>query len=345
MGSVTRPDVRSEGGIKARLRDRVGVRFAAAVAVAIAAVAGCSAPSSSSSLSAATPGPTSVQPTAVSSLTPAPTGYAVSEAIALRDAGALGSDPISLVGYWTNRSIAHSCAAPPQPEGEIDIWCHDGEYGITEANEAIGQLTNDSRFIPAVSAHLTPFVPKDFESTLFGGLMQLEFPPVPIVVKGHFDDPRAAECHKSRVQNCRERLVLDEILAWDSLSVPPATPPPTPTPFPSPAPAALFGPEMCAGDVEYSFVGWTTTAELNMGFERPGHVFAMVTRDVIPIGDWIEDPNGSGQQFRWWGQRVCLSEDIYVGQAFNEVPFGFDAANGTGFKEWEDGRHEPGDPP
>jgi hypothetical protein len=139
--------------------------------------------------------------------------------------------------------------------------------------------------------------------------------------------------------------VIDKILAFDPLSGRPATRPPTPTLVPSPTPAALFGPEMCAGDVEYAFVGWTTTEELDMGFERPGHVLAMVTADVIPIGDWIDDPNGSGQQFRWWGRRVCLSEDIYVGQAFNEVPISSDAVNGTGFQEWEDGRHEPGDPP
>ena len=325
---------------------RPGVtRTIAGLAVVGLALSACTASQPiASSLTPGTPeGSGNAQPTP--SGTPVPSGYTVSQAIALRDAGELGSDPINLVGYWTNRVIGHSCAVPPQPQAEIDIWCHDGEFGITEANEAIGQLTNDARLIPAAGAHLTPFVPRDLESVLFGGLMQLEFPPVPIVVKGHFDDPLAAECHESRVQSCRERFVLDEILAWDPLSVPPATPPPTPTPFPSPAPAALFGPETCAGDVEYSFVGWTTTAELNIGFERPGHVFAMVTKDVIPIGDWIEDPNGSGQQFRWWGQRVCLSEDIYVGQAFNEVPIGFDAVNGTGFKEWEDGRHQPGDPP
>jgi hypothetical protein len=42
---------------------------------------------------------------------------------------------------------------------------------------------------------------------------------------------------------------------------------------------------------------------------------------------------------------VCLSEDIYIGRPFNTVPITFHAINGTGFREWEDGRHEPGDPP
>jgi hypothetical protein len=277
-------------------------------------------------------------------VTPAPSGYTLSDAIELRDAGELGSEQVTLIGYWTNRITPHSCAPPPQPQGEIDVWCSDGEYGITEGNEAIAVLTNDYRLIPAESPHLTPWLPDSIARVLLGGLMQLEVPPVPIVVKGHFDDPRAASCHETRRQSCRERFVLDEILAFDPLGVAPATPTPPPTPFPDPPPLALFGPQMCPAD-GYAFVGWTTTDELGIGFDRPGHVFAMVTRDVIPIGSWIDDPNGSGQKFRWWGQRVCLSEDIYIGRPFNTVPITFHAINGTGFREWEDGRHEPGDPP
>ena len=100
---------------------------------------------------------------------------------------------------------------------------------------------------------------------------------------------------------------------------------------------AMFGPELCAGDVAYAFMGWITTDDLDISFDRPGHVYAMVTKDIIPIGNWIDDPDGSGQKFRWWGQRVCLSEDSYIGEPFNSVPITFDAINGTGFREWEDG--------
>ena len=74
----------------------------------------------------------------------------------------------------------------------------------------------------------------------------------------------------------------------------------------------------------------------------------MVTKDVIPISDWSghasDDPNDSPEGFRWWGQRVCLSQDIYIGQPFDHVPIEFDVIDGTGFKEWADGRREPGDP-
>jgi hypothetical protein len=40
-----------------------------------------------------------------------------------------------------------------------------------------------------------------------------------------------------------------------------------------------------------------------------------------------------------------VARDIEIGQPFNQVIMEFDAVNGTGFREWEDGRHEPGDPP
>jgi hypothetical protein len=125
---------------------------------------------------------------------------------------------------------------PPQPQGEIDVWCQDGEYGITERNEAIAQVTNDGRMFPAEGPYLTPWMPEHIARVLMGGIMQLEIPPAPIVVDGHFNDPRAADCHETRRQNCRNRFVIDEILAFDPLHVPPATPPPPPTPFPNPPP-------------------------------------------------------------------------------------------------------------
>jgi hypothetical protein len=183
---------------------------------------------------------------------------------------------------------------------------------------------------------------ENLERLLFG---RLPLPPVPIAVVGHFDDARAADCRVTARQLCRDRFVLDEVLAFDPSSVPPATPTPTPTPFPSPAPSPLFDKEECPGDVDYAFVGWTTTDALNIGTHFDGYVFAMVTADVIPIGEWIDDPNGSGQTFRWWGQRVCYSEDYHIGGPSNDVIMSFTAVDGTGFKEWEDGRQEPGDPP
>ena len=101
------------------------------------------------------------------------------------DAGGVGSEQITLNGYWTNRVRAHMCALPPQPQGEIDVWCQEGEYGITERNEAIAVFTNDGRMFPAEGPHLTPWLPENIARVLMGGIMQLEVPPAPIVVDGH----------------------------------------------------------------------------------------------------------------------------------------------------------------
>jgi hypothetical protein len=86
----------------------------------------------------------------------------------------------------------------------------------------------------------------------------------------------------------------------DPASVPPASPTPTPTPFPSPAPSPLFDKKECPGDVDYPFVGWTTTDALNIDTQFNGYVFAMVTAHVIPIGEWVDPPSAPGLTFRWW---------------------------------------------
>jgi hypothetical protein len=52
-----------------------------------------------------------------------------------------------------------------------------------------------------------------------------------------------------------------------------------------------------------------------------------------------------GLTFRWWGQRVCYARDFHIGKPPNDLAMSYTVVNGTGFKEWEDGRHEPGDPP
>ncbi|SRR6266540_2221874 len=266
---------------------------------------------------------------------------AVSKAIQLRNAGELGSNQITLNCFWTDRSGGGSCVPLDKP-GELEMYCYEGEFGITENSEAIREVTRDMRAVPAAGPHLTPWVPEKLERLLLG---RLPLPPVPIVVAGHFNDPRAADCGVTARQLCRDRFVLEEVLVFDPASVPPASPPPTPTPFPSPAPSPLFDKDECSGDVDYSFIGWTTTDALNIGTHFDGYVFAMVTADVIPLGEWVDPPSAPGQTFRWWGQRVCYAEDFQIGEPPNDLIMSFAAVERTGFKEWEDGRHELGDPP
>jgi hypothetical protein len=320
----------------------VAGRWCGTIAVAGALLlAACAAPAPSPTSATSIP---TLEPKPIP--TPAADGFRVSEALAKRDAGELGSDKITLIGYWSMRQIPHSCAAPMETPGELEVYCGDGEFGITERYEAILEYAPGFRAFPAEGPALTPWIAEVLWPRLIVPQTADGFyPPVPIVVVGHFDDPRAADCRPRAQQLCRDRFVVDEIVDFDPLSVPPATPPPTPTPFPDPPPPALFGPKSCPGDTSYAFVGWTTTADLNIGFEREGHVFVMVTANVIPIGEWIDDPNGSGHRFRIWGQRVCMSEDLNIGEPFDAVSMEFASVNGTEFKEWDDGRREPVDAP
>jgi hypothetical protein len=167
-----------------------------------------------------------------------------------------------------------------------------------------------------------------------------QYRPVPIVVVGHFDDARARECQDSAQQLCADRLVVTRIAAFDWEGVPTPAPTLPATPFPSPAPSGLFDPRdpnLCAGDVEYSFVGWTTTKDLGLSFERDGHVWAAVTASAVLLGgdSWNLGPDETGPKFRMWGRRICIAEE---GKP-SVVMYG--AVPGTSFKELEDGTHVP----
>jgi len=78
-------------------------------------------------------------------------------------------------------------------------------------------------------------------------------------------------------------------------------------------------------------------ADLHIQVDGPGYIYAMVTRDVIPIGGWFESPVYPGHKTRWWGQGVCFAIDS------GEMEFG--SVTGTGFLEIDDGRHIPGEGP
>lgn len=263
----------------------------------------------------------------------------VSEVLSARAAGGLKNGTVEVGGYWSDGSIMHSCAAPMggQP-GELEIYCMDGEWGITELDEPIVVIDQHGRMTRSNGPHLTPWVPNDLAGPLFRLPMinGQRYPPVPIVVRGHFDDSRASQCRLEARKLCQDRLVVDEILSFDPGSVPTPAPTPSPTPFPSPPPPALFQEKSCAGDVRYSFVGWTTTDALDLPFDRPGHVWAMVTAVPVPLGDWSEPVNG--HRFRWFGQRICIAEEGEEGV----IEFGH--VHGSTYKQWDDGRKEQAEP-
>ena len=269
----------------------------------------------------------------------------VGEAIAARDAGSLPDGRVAIRGFWTNYAVGHSCAPPLEMPGELEIYCHDGEYGITERDEPIWMIDLRSGQVTytAQGPHLTPWLSNDLEriEELFGlGMINGQwYPPVPIVVLGHFDDPRAADCRPDARQLCRDRLVIDQIIQFipEAVPMPGVTPPPTP--FPSPAPSGLFEPEDCAGDVPYTFVGWTTVEDLGIDRGIEGHIWAVISRDPVDrSGEWIDGP--SGQRYRHFARVICFRPEYDPFETMN-----YESVPGTEEIHWEDGLITSGNAP
>jgi hypothetical protein len=252
------------------------------------------------------------------------------------------SGPIALRGFWTERSYGHSCPYFDHSETNLEVFCHDGEYGITQLNEPIQTITADHRLVLPTGPSLTPWIPDGIDAVLFGLpiVNDQKYTPVPIVVIGHIDDPRASECSADERQKCLDRFVIDEIVSFDPTSVPAPTPTPVPSPFPyDNPPPAPFAPSDCPGDTEYAFVGWKTMDEIGMWFPESGQknevVFVVITKHVIEVGNWLGEP---GRRFRTMGQRVCFANEWERGgMTFTTVP-------GTKYREWDDGTHTPIDP-
>ena len=186
----------------------------------------------------------------------------------------------------------------------------------------------------ATGPHLSPYVPPELQQRLLG---QTTPAPVPIVVLGHFRNSRASECVPEVRQVCLDRFVIESALVYDPASAPAATQASTPTPFPSPAPSGLFPATHCAGDVPYSFVGWTTTDTFHSTLSYEGHVWAVVTRDVVPTGQWNELPDSPGHFNLPMGRRVCVGLEIAPGAMSVGVVLG------TAYRQWDDGRRTTAD--
>ena len=330
----------SAGGSRRRW---LSLGFAASV-VAIAALM-------VAALGGATPTPTSsTEPAtkaATASPSPAPSSsiasMSVSEALDAHAAATLPDGEATIRGFWTNGSIRHSCVPPLEQPGDLEIYCYDGEFGITERDEPIMTIgDNGAVTYVATGPHLTPYLSTDTLGTeLMAGLSgdRRRYPPIPIVFEGHFGDPRAADCRPEARQLCLDRFVVDRILLFDLASVSQPTPTPTATPFPSPWPPGLFEATECAGDMPYSFVGWTTFEEL--GFDRSsGHIWVAISRDPVDrSGEWIEDVPGL-LRYRLFARVIC-----YRAEWDSSGGIGFESVPGSNEIHWEDGRITPGENP
>jgi hypothetical protein len=268
----------------------------------------------------------------------------VSQALAAHEAGDLPGGRVAMRGYWTSSPVAHGCAPPPAGAGELEIWCYDDEFGITERDEPIWQIdtrTGEETYT-AQGPHLTPYLPAGLDGAdqLFLPMINGQwYPPVPIVVLGHFDDPRAEDCRPEARRLCRNRLVIDRIVEFDIDAVPTPGITPSPTPFPSPGPPGMFEPEECAGDVPYTFVGWTTVDELGLDRGIVGHIWAVISRDPVDrSGEWIDGP--SGQRYRHFARAICFRAEYDPFETMN-----YESVPGTEEIHWEDGLITPGNAP
>lgn len=217
-------------GTRRTPRRAVVLALAAALVIAvigaISLVGGGSAPPSATA-------PTSPSPSA--KIAGPPIGESVNglivrsvgQVLDRRASGAIKGEPIALGGYWTDRTIVHSCAVVVPEPGVLELGCHDIEFGITERNEPILTFHPD-QIRAAAGAYLNPYIPRALQQGLFslpvvGGQ---RYPPVPIVVLGHFDDPRAIECRPQFRQMCLDRFVVDRIVLFDLSGAAAPTAPP-----------------------------------------------------------------------------------------------------------------------
>jgi hypothetical protein len=116
--------------------------------------------------------------------------------------------------------------------------------GITEDNEPIWKTDSFGDVTVAAGPHLYPAFspsagshPELYNLPVINGQ---QYPPVPIVIVGHFNDAGSSLCLPDVRQTCLDRLVIDRIVSFDPGLVP--TPGVSPTPLPvDTAPAAFQG--------------------------------------------------------------------------------------------------------
>jgi hypothetical protein len=264
----------------------------------------------------------------------------VSAFLAAQRDGSLPDGEITLRGFWTSRWSGRSCPVSTATEGELEMSCYAGSYGINERNEPL--WIDDER--PSAGPVIQPFIDGDvmrvhlLEQTYANGQW---YPPIPIVVAGHVNDPRTAECAAGRRHVCRDRFVITGLLEFDLASVPAPLPTPPPTPFPyDDPPPAPFGPHQCAGEVDYVFANWMKSSELPNGDTSDVHpVYVMTTRDVVLFLDWDQSAEDPEKQHRVWGQVMCIGPERPPdgsGTVLSKM-----LVPGTGIKELQDGTRIP----
>ncbi len=127
----------------------------------------------------------------------------VEEAIAVRDAGR--DDREIAVRGWYDRKL-NRCAAPRVPvSNPLENYCQ-AIYLLSAASTARAEVPEITRVDIEID---------DLETGWIRAGKDIE-----LVAIGHFDDRRAAWCHSSRIDACRDRFVVDRVEWADGATQP-----------------------------------------------------------------------------------------------------------------------------
>jgi hypothetical protein len=306
-----------------------------------------------------TPSPSASPSPSLSAASTTFTVYSVSGLLAGRTDGTVRGQLVDLYGWFSDFRGGPIDPCPTPNAAALALSCLDRRQGLVEAEATVGGVV-DGRWVPTADPVVHPYWPPSLLSNprvvAFFSVAPVDpVTPRPIVVllNGHFEDALAADCPADASPPCLDRFVVDDVISFDH---PTAAPTPaavgTPFPFDSPPvppkwmanctkPRSQTGAE--PGDPvapANSSAGWVRKSQIPFEF-----VGSLMLKDVVyvaiiegdfPLGDWREEPVGSGQRFRWWGTAACIADDN--GMATPWLP-------GTTYKLFEDGHRVLGGDP
>jgi hypothetical protein len=312
-----------------------------------------------------TPEPTPTpSPTPLASPAPGATSelwdaYTVATLLSARAAGDLGGEEVLVVGWWTDLRPDTACGTPtPSP---LLVACGDGQFGLTEAEEAIGRWDGEV-FVPTDGPAFTPLLAPELPTPGLGrtliGLRDDEghpHSPVLSTVVGQFDSPLADACPVALRQACRDRFVINEII-WAEAGPRPTPAASAPIPDPDDPPPAMVPslvdtcrtpqPEQAEpGDpaiLDVASSGWVAFEDLEvqpltlelMVPSAPAWVYLVTTEPDVALSTSRPDPDGSDRTFRWIGQRACIGWSETSGIFYSTI-------QGTTYELWSDGERVP----
>ena len=270
----------------------------------------------------------------------------VSELLNARAAKQASGGPYALKGFWSGSTTAHSCPAPQGNPGTLEVYCHDGEWGIAQFDQPFVVVKHVGNMVytePGTSGpKLTPYVPDALYAQLaLQPANGQPYPPVPIVAVGHFDDPRAADCRPEARQLCLDRFVVDRIALFAVDTVPSPGMTPEPMPYqPAPSESPLFDASQCFAGPDgkaavFSYVGWMDGGGLRLtsGLDLSRTtVWVAISKDAVPLGEWFRQ-QGDTRESLAMGRLVCYA----FGGAPSEQGVALDSLAGSYYRVYRDG--------